>query len=239
MSTGTARKPGGGAVLVFGIVLPFLLKGLALATGVTGYFLQSVYKLAQLGVPWSWRWKIDGYHGMSILWPVREPRPPWRTMVTATIVALVTSGTAIGSILVLGPTLGLDPASVRAGLEERFSITPTTAIALVLFLAVANSGLEELYFRYWMDREISKRYGAVVGVSVSALLFGWTHVLIFYGQTSLTGTHMALLVSALVVAGIAWSLILRMKGGLYGAWWSHCLNNLILMSWGLEWLGIV
>jgi membrane protease YdiL (CAAX protease family) len=239
LRTASARTATRGVALAIGVLLPFVLKGLVLAAGLTGYVLQSLYKVAQVGVPWVWRFKVQGYRGAGAMWPVEQPRPGWRTLATATIVALITSGAAIGFILLFGPALGLDPVAVRAGLGRRFSVTPATAIGFVLFLAIVNSGLEELYFRYWMDREISRKYGTAVGVSVSALLFGLMHILIFYGQTSLTWTHMALLVVALVIAGVAWSLILRMRGGLYGAWWSHCLNNLVLMGWGLHWLGYV
>ena len=218
---------------------PFAAKAVVLVAGLTGYGLQSIYKLFQLAVPCFWRFRRGQSRGINVLWPTDERLPDVRTWLIGVVAAVVLSGSAIAAANWLLPRLELDPTRIRAGLDARFPISAAGAVAVVLFLSVANSALEELHFRAWLDREISSRWGAAAGIAVSAAAFGAMHVLIFSGLPDLPTAASLLVALALAGAGVTWSLVMRLPGGIHAAWLSHGLTDAILLGWGLHWLGYV
>jgi membrane protease YdiL (CAAX protease family) len=135
--------------------------------------------------------------------------------------------------------MGIDPEPIRAGLDVRFAVGPVGACLVVIFLSLLNSALEELHFRAWLDREISSRWGTVAGISISAVAFGAMHVLIFLGMPGLPCLAMLLVPLGLAVAGVAWSILMRLPGGIHAAWFSHGLTDSLLLGWGLHWLGYI
>jgi membrane protease YdiL (CAAX protease family) len=223
-------------VLALG-ALPFLAKAAVLWAGATGYGLQSIYKLFQLVVPCWWRFRRRGARGWRVLWPTDEPLPDARTWTIAVLAAFALAGSGIGTALVVLPLIGLDPHSIRSGLDNRFAVGTTGAVGVWLLLSVVNSALEELHFRAWLDRELTLRWGSAAGVGVSAGAFGAMHVLIFLGE--LPARAVLGVAAALGVAGAVWSLIMRRPGGIHAAWLSHGLTDALLLGWGLHWLGYV
>jgi len=113
------------------------------------------------------------------------------------------------------------------------------AVAVVLFLSCFNSAIEELHFRAWLDPALSRSLGNVLGILISALAFGCMHGLIFYGIPGIPPTPLFLIIGALTIAGVCWSLLTRMRGGIHAAWWSHACADALLMLWGLHWLGYI
>lgn len=172
-----------------------------------------------------------------MLWPTDEPLPNRRTWLLAAVTAIVLSGSAIVAAEWLLPFLQIDPATIRAGLDQRFTVGPMGAVVVVLFLSLLNCGMEELHFRVWLDREISAHWGSASSIAVSAGAFGAMHVLIFMGMRDLPVAAIVLVPLALVVAGVAWSLIMRRPGGIHAAWLSHGLTDALMFGWGLHWLG--
>ncbi|MBU0766827.1 CPBP family intramembrane metalloprotease [Patescibacteria group bacterium] len=225
-------------VLLSAASLPFITKIAVLFVGLQGYAFQSLYKILQLGIPIVWR-KKEGHRGLSIIWPFNEPLPQKRTWIIATAIAIVLTTTAILIINLLAPILNLSPELIRAGMDQRFAVNPQSAVAVVIFLSFINSAIEELHFRAWLDREISKRIGSVSGILISAFAFGGMHGLIFYGMPFISPTTIFLIIIGLAVSGICWSLLARMKGGIHAAWWSHGLTDALLLLWGLRWLGYI
>jgi membrane protease YdiL (CAAX protease family) len=216
-------------------IIPFLAKGTVLLLGVQGYFLQSLYKLFQLIIPCAWRIKKDKARVLRILWPINEPLPLLRTWIQAIVLAFVLSGIAIAALVLLLPALQVDPTIIKSILDERFPISPAGAVGIVLFISVFNSALEELHFRAWMDRELSRVYGSYVGITISAIAFGGMHALIFAG-TPLPKLIILLAVIGLSIAGTSWSILMRKPGGIHAAWLSHALTDALLLGWGLQWL---
>ena len=225
-------------LILGGASLPFLAKIGVLLFGVTGYLLQSLYKIFQLIIPCLWRYR-EGKRRMSILWPTDAPLPSLRLLGIATLVAVVLAGSAVAALQWIIPVWELDPAVIRAGFDARFAMGPLGAMTVVIFLSFANSALEELHFRAWLDRELSRIAGAPVGIGVSAAAFGCMHGLIFLGLPSFPPALVAAAVVGLMIAGACWSLLVRQSGGIHAAWWSHGLSDALLLGWGLYWLGYV
>lgn len=215
---------------------PFATKVAVLTLGLQGYVAQSLYKIFQILVPVFWRRK-EGLKGMALLWPFAEPIPPLKTWVIATVVALVLSGSAILAIPLLLPIWDIRPETIREGFDARFSVSAGGAVAVVLFLSCANSAIEELHFRAWLDPAISRHLGNYFGILISALAFGCMHGLIFYGTPGIPAAPIFIIIGALTLAGVCWSLLARMRGGIHVAWWSHACTDAVLLLWGLYWLG--
>lgn len=218
------------------LLLPFLAKGIVLWLGLSGYALQSLYKILQLLIPCTWRYTQDNKRGIAIFWPTDIPLPSSQTLRIATGIGIVLSLSAITSIYVLGPYLHINPNIIRESFDERFTVGPIGAISVALFLATANAALEELHFRHWMNGELIKYMKPMYGALISSTLFAGMHFLIFAGLDAIPSLLIYLAIIGLFIAGMLWSFLTRLPGGIHAAWWSHCLTNIILMGWGLYWL---
>ncbi|MDD3896441.1 MAG: CPBP family intramembrane metalloprotease [Candidatus Peribacteraceae bacterium] len=226
-----AKRTAAGILLL--AALPFLVKIAALGT--TGYALQSLYKLAQLGIPVTWRLKKK--RGMHVLWPFDEPRPALLGWMTGALLGCALALMGIIAIQI-GTGFGLvDPVSIRAGFDQRFTVHAPLAVAIVLFLSTLNAALEELHFRAWLDRELSALCGNAAGIGISALAFGGMHILIFWGMPWFSLQAILMIAGALALAGAVWSALARMRGGIHLAFFSHAVTDVLLLTWGLFWLG--
>jgi|GEM_PF-5490169 len=218
--------------------LPFTVKATTMFLGATGYGLQTLYKFAQVLAPAWWRY-AQGERGVAVAWPVREPWPSARLLAVS-----IASGTAFGLSAIiaassLAPAFGMDPETLRAGFDNTFKVDGVWALAVVVFLSFANSAIEELHFRIWLDGETSKRWGNAAGIAVSACAFGAMHGFILLGFPTMPIVLGLLITCCLIFAGVCWSLMVRHPGGIYAAWISHGLTNVLLLGWGLFWLGYV
>lgn len=225
-------------MLLFAASLPVAAKCVVLALALQGYVAQSLYKVLQLAVPAVWRWR-GGLRGAAVLWPVDVPLPTARLWLGATTLGLSLSAAGAIAAWLLLPALGLSPLHLRAAFDARFAVTPLQAVLVVVFLSCANSALEELHFRAWLDRELLRRAGDATGIAVSAMVFGIMHALIVWGLPGVTPVLLCLVAIALALAGAAWSLLARCPGGIHAAWWSHALTDALLLTWGLWWLGYI
>lgn len=216
--------------------LPFIAKGAVLYVGLSGYVLQSLYKVLQLLIPTIWRYTQGSKRGIAIFWPVDIVFPPLRTIIIATGIGLLLPCIAISGIYILQPYLHIDPSVIRASFDERFTVDAIGAISVALFLATANAALEELHFRHWMNGELLKYMKPLYGYLISSTLFAAMHMLIFTGLDTIPSLLINLAIFGIFIIGMLWSFLSRLPGGIHAAWWSHCLNNIILMSWGLYWL---
>lgn len=216
--------------------LPFFAKAATLWLGFTGYLVQSSYKVLQLAIPLGWRF-VRRKRGFSVAIPTQRRFPFLRWLNLGVVLAFAFAGSAIAAILLLGPSFGLQREALRAAFDQRFDVSPAAAVAVVLFLSSANAALEELHFRVWLDRELTKRVGNVLGVGISALAFGSMHAFILVGLPGIRVEAIVAMGAGLTLAGICWSLLLRRPGGVYAAWLSHGLTDALLLTWGLFWLG--
>ena len=174
-----------------------------------------------------------------MFWPFDEPMPSQNVWFSATVLALMMSGIGIAALKYLIPFFNLNPDLIRGGFDSRFDVSPIGAVSVVIFLSIINSAVEELHFRAWLDREVSRIAGNLTGISMSAIAFGSMHVLIFLGLSGFPPLLVVFAGIALAAAGVVWSLIMRKNGGIHAAWWSHALTDAVLLTWGLNWLGYV
>lgn len=220
-------------LLLLAASTPFWLK--AATMGLSGYALQSLYKVGQAAVPVLWRmWQ--GRRGRQIF-ALEVRLPSGALLCTAVLVACGAAGIAIGLLVMLAPMLGLNPETLRAGFDGRFAVSGMGAVAVVAFLSLLNSALEEFHFRGWLDTELSKRAGTFVGITVSALAFGCMHGFIALGLPGVPPIVVVPMVGGLALVGACWSGLMRRPGGIYAAWLSHGLTDAVLLTWGLWWLG--
>lgn len=220
-------------------LLPLLVRIFVIFSGATGYLFHGTYKILLLLIPVLWRHKKQQIRGWRIFWPVEEPLPSSRTWAAAVGIALILSLLGIATTTLAAQWLNLDPFVIQAQLNSRFDVTAIGAIVITILLATFNAGLEELHYRWWLDRELSKAWNEKAGTIISAVAFAGMHLLVLAGTGVLSLLAMSILFGALFVAGVTWSLLSRRPGGIHAAWLSHGLTNVILMSWGLHWLGYV
>ena len=225
------------SILLLLALSPFAVKAIGLVWFAHNYLAQSAYKIFQLAGPVWWRRKVDGRRGLASLWPIDEPWPPLATWGLAVAIAALAVGAAAFCIPRLAALLDLDATQLREDIDARFHITPWSAVAVVVFLTALNSGLEELQFRAWFDRELSRRWGDRVGIVTSAAAFSAMHLFIFANMPGVTGLAYVLLFAALLLIAVVWSLLARRPGGIHAAWLSHALTDAGLLTWGLFWLG--
>jgi len=228
---------GTGLLILVLAASPFVTKGLSAALLANSYVAQSAYKVLQLAVPAGWRWRVDRKRGWASLWPIDEPAPSIATWAFAVAIACLLAGTAILLVLVLAPFLDIRPEDVKQGMDAKFSMTATKAIGVVLYLLTINAALEELHFRAWLDRELSRRFGSWIGITASAATFAAMHLFIFAGMEGAGPVALALVFLGLATAGVSWSWLARRPGGIHAAWLSHGLTDAGLLTWGLFWLG--
>lgn len=217
--------------------LPFVARGTAVVWFAHNYFAQSVYKLLQVGIPLGWRRGIDGKRGAQAVWPIDEPLPSLRTCLLAVAIAAVSVTMAALILPSLAAWMGIEAANVRAHFDRTFDLTPSLAVGISIFLTLVNSGIEELHYRAWLDRELSNRFGRMIGIGASAAAFAGMHTFIFAGLKEFTAGALALMFVALAAMGTLWSLLARRRGGIHAAWLSHALTDAGFLTWGLYWLG--
>lgn len=224
-------------VLFLLAALPFAVKaGTVIVLGATTYGLQSLYKVAQVFSPAAWRF-ARGERGWAVFWPVHEPRPSVRLLGIGGLTGILFGGGAIVGALLLAPAFNLDPTTIRAGFDANFDVAGYAALGVAVFLSFANSAIEEMHFRVWLDGEISKRWGNAAGIAMSALAFAAMHGFILLGFPTMPAMLAILVTACLAGAGACWSLMVRRPGGIYAAWLSHGLTDALLLGWGLFWLG--
>ncbi len=216
---------------------PFAAKTISLLWLANNYLAQSAYKAFQLSAPAWWRRTVDHKRGWAILWPVDQPWPAPSTWAIGVAIAALAIGAAMICLPMIAQFLDLDPAALRDDIDARFDITPWRAAAVVVFLTALNSGLEELHFRAWLDRELSRRFGDALGIASSAAAFAGMHLFIFANMRGIASAAIALLFGGLFIIAVVWSLLARRPGGIHAAWLSHALTDAGLMGWGLFWLG--
>lgn len=120
------------------------------------------------------------------------------------------------------------------GIEE-----PLSYAAMALFLSLLHSGLEEIYWRWFVLGGLRGHLPAVPSIVVSSIGFMSHHVVILV--TFLVPGPGAVLVipAALAVAGAGavWALLALRGGRLLGPWISHVVADLAIMElgWALLW----
>ena len=220
--------PGGGPLCGKGGVLVWLANN---------YLAQSAYKVLQLAAPVGWRRFVERRRGLDGSGPSTS-RGRARHMGLGR--GGCRRGDRHGHCLFARPGRTIRSRCTNATRRHRRAVRHDSLagpIGRPCSLPTLNSGLEELHFRVWLDRELSRRYGDAVGIIFSAAAFAAMHLFIFANMRGIAAAAFACSLRALFAVAVAWSLLARRPGGIHAAWLSHALTDAGLMTWGLFWLG--
>lgn len=102
---------------------------------------------------------------------------------------------------------------------DRVSEGPFDFLVLVLIVCIGAPIIEELFFRGLMQPRIVERFGAGVGIPVTAVLFGAAHMIAWQGWLTVV------LASAVAGAGLVLGLIRHQTGRLGTSTWAHFFFN--------------
>ena len=162
----------------------------------------------------------------------KEPLFSWLGL---TVPKFVSSSKAILVFLLsLGPLLALgiylilsfEDRSVLA--QAKFAQLGIGGIVPILIYAVFQTGLsEEIFFRGFLNKRLSNKFGFAIGNTVQAVLFGSVHGLLLFGSLQIS---LILLIVAFTAA-TGWLMgFLNEKlsgGSIIPSWTIHSLANII------------
>lgn len=104
-------------------------------------------------------------------------------------------------------------------------------VALALFLAVINSGLEEYYWRWFVFGRLRAVMNTAAAVALSSLAFASHHFIVLHnllGDAVLAGAF----TFAVALGGAVWACQYHLTRRLWGAWLSHFLVDSAILSVG-------
>ena len=135
-------------------------------------------------------------------------------------VAGAVAGRLVGALVAIPVAIpfGQSKAPER-GVFDRVTDSPWSWFVLVLIVCVGAPVIEELFFRGLMQPRLVERFGASVGLVVTALLFGAAHMINWQG--SLTFVYAASIAGGGLVLGV----VRHITGRLGPAIWAHFFFN--------------
>jgi uncharacterized protein len=126
------------------------------------------------------------------------------------------------------------PAQFRAKAAEHGVASPPVLLAVMLFMVVVHSGLEEYYWRWFVFGRLRKRLPEGAAIVLSALAFMAHHVLdlnhVLPGRFLEATLPLAL---AVAVGGAFWAWLYGRTRSLTAVWLSHLLVDagLMVVAW--------
>ena len=202
-----------------------------------------IYFVAFAGESWA-RWTYVLVKFFTFGWPLiatvwilrrRLPRIDWsapthrRALVGGAAFGLAL--VAVGALLWQTPLRGI---LLEFGPQIRHKVDQLGVldhyVPFALFLSLIHSALEEYYWRWFVFGNLRSILGVPVAVAVASIAFASHHFVILTQYVSLPWA----LAGALAVAlgGVAWSLMYERQKTLTGAWVSHILADLLMLSIG-------
>jgi membrane protease YdiL (CAAX protease family) len=168
---------------------------------------------------------------------VQSPQKPFSFVIPVGII----SGLLIGGTIILASVFWLIPARELQSLDEimraklnDFSISSKTLFAaLGLFYALFHSGMEELYWRCLVDRQLRPLMHPAASIAISSLGFMAHHVVIMGTYLGWTNPLAYLASLGVAIGGLIWAYFDRTQGRILGAWISHGLVDASLFIVGL------
>lgn len=229
------RRPLGWAVIAPALLVPLLgslLYFVWVPEGLVGRAAYTATKLFTLIYPLVFLRFIDT---SALSFGSRAGFPSRRAVVTTGLVsgALIAG---LGALLMLSPLGdmvhgGAGAVNARAdglGFRDHF-------VAYALFVCVVHSGIEELYWRFFVYgnlRALCPRWAAhaIAGVAFAA------HHLVVTLQFFDPGLAV-FMAASVAIGGVLWSWMYERQGTLLGSWLSHFCVDALLMTVGYQILG--
>ena len=184
-----------------------------------------------------------GFPILYLLLVVREPlriRPPDKKGI---LIGLAT-GMALAIIILTAYHVYyrnlefLKSASVRIWekLVEIGANTRMSYFGLGFFLSILHALLEEYYWRWFVWRELTKRWASWPAIFITNTAFTFHHVVVLYVYIPPPDfwTSGMLFSLAVMLGGVVWSVLYRYVGSIYSAWASHAVVDIALMYIGYD-----
>jgi CAAX protease family protein len=209
------------AWIALGLLVPAptlgALAAFIVAPGPIGQAVYALCKLWILALPLVWQFGLE--RGRLSLSPLaRDVRA------RALGEGLVLGALFVGAVLAANALVGerwLDPHALREVLLRAGLTTPGRYLGIALYIALANSLLEEIVWRWFVFRQIERIVGPRLGVPLAALGFTLHHALVFAVEL---GPELAVAGSiAVFVAGCLWSWLYARWRSIWPGWLCHAL----------------
>jgi len=209
------------AWIALGLLVPAptlgALTGFVVAPGPIGQAVYALCKLWILVLPLVWHSRIER-EPLSLSPLAREVRA--RALCEGLLLGALFAGVVLTANALMGERW-LDPESLRDVLTRAGLTTPARYFAMALYIALANSLLEEFVWRWFVFRQLERLVGPRLGVPLAALGFTLHHIVVFSAQL---GTELASAGSiAVFVAGCLWSWLYARWRSIWPGWLCHAL----------------
>lgn len=229
-------------VLAFAIVFPSVMAWLyfvvfssaASPDQQTNPALQSLYfigKVIQFGTPILWLWFADR---AALRFRKLTSRGIGVGLAFGVAVAIFAFAVYYG-LLVNSPAMADAPARIRAKLAEFNAATPARFWALIAFLSIINSFLEEYYWRWFVFGRLRKYVPLFAAIVISSLAFMGHHVIVL--DVYFPGRFWSAVVPfslAIAFGGAVWAWLYHKSGSIVGPWISHLIVDVAVMSIGYD-----
>jgi len=210
------------ATLITITLLPLLVIVLQLAFGASGMLEYSIYKIALLVPPLVYC-RVQRIHVRREILKLGN----WRRGLKATCLL---GGLAIaifwGVYYSLGDLL-LDKAMITEKINKQFNVNATTVMFVAPFTILANSFLEEFFYRGFCFGLLVRRH-RLLGYLLPAAAFTVQHVLFIYHW--LTPLPFAIAVVGLLVLALVLERVYQATDTLAAPWLIHIFGDVAMMS---------
>lgn len=202
-----------------------------------------IYFVAFAGQSWA-RWTYVLVKVFTLVWPLaatvwilgrKLPRIDWsaprhRRALAAGL--LLGGAAAVAMLLVMRTQLGAELLAFAPRIRDKVAQLGVLDhyVAFALFLSFAHSGIEELYWRWFVFGRLREVLSLPLALVIASLAFTSHHVVIMAQYVSLSWVIAG--TGAVALAGAAWCLMYERQKTLTGAWLSHILVDLAVL-----WIG--
>ncbi len=144
-------------------------------------------------------------------------------------------GFILAAYFILGPYF--DFSSVVSGLESQLGVNAGNFIFVALYISLANSLLEEYFFRGIAFIELKQMTSRRFAYMFSAWMFALYHVAMLIGLFD--WYLIVLMLVALVVGGYIFNYINEKESSILASWAVHLFANLAINTVGMILFGII
>ncbi|MCT1400199.1 CPBP family intramembrane metalloprotease [Paenibacillus sp. p3-SID867] len=141
----------------------------------------------------------------------------------------------LGGYFLLSPLF--DFTNVTGALQENLGVNAGNFVFVALYISIANSLLEEFFFRGFAFFTLKEQVGRRFAYLFSAGAFAVYHIAMMSSWFSV-GLFL-LLIAGLVVAGLLFNWLNERSGNIYASWMVHMFANLAINTIGFMLFGII
>ncbi len=175
---------------------------------------------------------------------VRNREKGWPKLSAEAGIYGLTSGIVIAAFIILPGVYWLIPSGFFAEVSGIMRLkllgfgldTPTKFAALAIFYSVVHSGLEEFYWRWFVDRRLRSLVGPTWSLVLSSVGFALHHVVVIAVYLGWTNPLTYLASAAVGVGGAYWAWCDRRCHSITPSWISHALVDAALFYVGWQML---